>query len=250
MSQSILQIPPPQPGLRFPYGEDPNQFAELRLPRGAGPHPVAIFIHGGYWRAAYDLTHAGHLCLALNAAGHATWSLEYRRIGQPGAGFPGTMDDVLQGARYLRQVADRHKLDLERIVAAGHSAGGQLALWLAAQKDVQLRGVVALAAVTDLRHAFALRLGDGVTSQLLGGSPADVPERYAVASPMELLPISVPQRLLHGTVDDVIPFALSERFSMASKNAKLIPLVGAGHFELIDPRSKEWPVVRKNIAEW
>ena len=250
LGQDILKLPPPKANARIPYGKDPLQFGDLWLPSGPGPHPTVVFIHGGYWRNAYTLDHAGHLCAALARAGAAVWSLEYRRIGDPGGGWPGTMDDVLHGAEHLMRLTQRYNLDLQRLVAAGHSAGGQLALWLAAQRALDLRGVIPLAAVSDLRRAFALQLGDGVVRQFLGGSPDQVPQRYAATSPMELLPISVPQRLIHGTADNIVPFDMSQRFVKASHNAKLIPLEGAGHFELIDPRAREWETVRKNILNW
>jgi acetyl esterase/lipase len=250
LSQDILKLPPPKATARIPYGKDPQQFGDLRLPAGSGPHPVVIFIHGGYWRNTYSLDHAGHACAALSHAGAATWSLEYRRIGDPGGGWPGTMDDVLHGAEYIKRLAARYRLDLDRLVAAGHSAGGQLVLWLAAQIAVNLRGVIPLAAVSDLRRAWALQLSNGVVRQLLGGTPDQVPQRYATTSPIELLPISVAQRVVHGTADELVPFDMSERFSKKSLNSKLIPLKGAGHFELIDPRSREWPTVQKNILEW
>src|SRR5260370_17860225 len=96
MSQDILTLPPPKANARIPYGKDPLQFGDLRLPSGAGPHPVVIFIHGGFWRAAYNLDHAGHMCAALSRAGAATWSIEYPRIGDPGGGWPPTLHNVLQ----------------------------------------------------------------------------------------------------------------------------------------------------------
>src|SRR5260221_7053344 len=132
MSQDILTLPPPKANARIPYGADPLQFGDLRLPSSPGPHPTVIFIHGGYWRNAYNLDHAGHLCAALARAGAATWSIEYRRIGDPGGGWPGTFDDVLHGAEHLAKIGQRYNLDLRRLVASGHSAGGQLVLWLAA----------------------------------------------------------------------------------------------------------------------
>lgn len=250
MSQDILQIPPPKADARIPYGRDMYQFGDLRLPAGAGPHPLVIFIHGGFWRSAYDLTHAGHICAALTRAGAITWSIEYRRIGNAGGGWPGTFEDVLHGAEHVRTLRAKYPIDLERAVAAGHSAGGHLALWLAAQRAVDLRGVVPLAAVSDLRRAWTQQLSGGVVAQLLGGTPDRVSSRYAAASPIELLPISVPQRVVHGTNDDIVPYEMSERFAKASHNAKLVPLKGAGHFELIDPRAKEWPAVQKNILDW
>jgi len=250
MSQDILQLPPPKADARIPYGKDPLQFGDLRLPASKGPHPTLIFVHGGFWRAAYNLDHAGRACAALAKVGVATWSLEYRRIGNPGGGWPGTLDDVLHGAEYLTRLAARYNLDLSRLLGAGHSAGGQLILWLAAQRAVDLRGVIPLAAVTDLRRAYAEQLGGGVVAEFMGGSPDRVPQRYGAASPMQLLPISVPQRLIHGTTDNIVPFEMSERFAKASQNAKLIALKGAGHFELIDPRAREWQTVQKTIAGW
>ena len=241
MPQSILALPPRAPGTRIAYGDDPNQFGELHLPAGPGPHPVVIFIHGGFWRAKYDLTHASHLCTAIAESGCAVWSIEYRRVGQSGGGYPGTLDDIRAGAKYLAQISG---LDRTRVVLAGHSAGGQLALWLAAQDTIEVREVTALAAVSDLRRARALNLGDGAVAAFLGGN-----DHESFASPIELLPMRVPQRLLHGTSDDVVPIELSERFARASKNAQLIPLPGAGHLELIDPRSKEWPTVLHHICE-
>ena len=249
MSQDILDLTPPPADARIPYGADPNQFGDLRLPKGKGPHPVVIFIHGGYWRAAYSLSHAGHLCAALTTAGFATWSLEYRRIGQPGGGWPGTMDDVRAGAQHLAKIAARYNLDLRRVSAAGHSAGGQLVLWLAAQRALDLRRVVPLAAVSDLRRAFQLHLSDTVVEKYLGGAPDQVPERYRASSPIELLPLPVKQRILHGTRDRVVPYDMSAAFAAASKNATLIPLEGAGHFDLIDPRAREWPAVARASTE-
>jgi dipeptidyl aminopeptidase/acylaminoacyl peptidase len=250
-AQSILELPPPKADARLAYGTDPNQFGDLRLPPGPGPHPLVIFIHGGFWKAAYDLNHAGHLCAALTAAGAATWNLEYRRLGNPGGGWPGTFEDVLHGAEFATRVlAKKYPIDGTRVVAAGHSAGGHLALWLAARHPIELRAVTPLAGVSDLRRAWALQLSQGIVGKLLGGSPEEVPERYSAASPVELLPIPVPQRLIHGSADDIVPFAMSEQFAAASRNARLTPLAGAGHFDLIDPRSAAWATVRKNVLEW
>jgi len=170
MSSDILTLPAPAPDERVPYGSDPAQFGDLRLPAGSGPHPVAVVIHGGFWRAAYSLEHIGHLCAALTAAGVATWSLEYRRLGQPGGGWPGTLLDVGQGVDTLRAIAPGRPLDLERVLAIGHSAGGHLALWVAARprlpvgsplhapSPLPLRGAVSLAGVADLRRAWELQL--------------------------------------------------------------------------------------------
>jgi len=249
----ILDLTPPPADARIPYGDAPEQFGDFRLPKGAGPYPVAIVIHGGYWRSAYGLEHIGHLCAALTRAGVATWSLEYRRIGDPGGGWPGAGDDVLRGAEYLRMLAQRYPLDLTRVVAVGHSAGGQLALWLAAQHKLPLRGVVSLAGVADLRRGWELGLSRGAVAELLGGSPQEHPERYRQASPMELLPLGVPERLLHGTRDDVVPIEISRRFQAAAAaagdNTRLIELPDAGHFDLIDPRTHAWGSVEAAVLD-
>ncbi len=244
----ILDLPPVPRDARIAYGPETSQFADLRVPHGHGPHPVAIVIHGGYGRAAYNLDHVSHLCGALTEAGVATWRLEYRRLGNAGGGWPGTFDDLRAGAAHLAAIAAAHGLDMSRVTAAGHSAGGQIALWLGAEKAIPLRRVVALAGVADLRLAWQLRLSGGIAARLLGGTPEDVPGRYHAASPTERIPIAVPPYLIHGTADDTVPFEMSARFAKASRNAKLFPLPGAGHFELIGPRSKEWPTVRDSIA--
>ncbi len=257
--RDILERPVPSSGMRIAYGQDAYQFGELRLPEGEGPHPVAICLHGGYWRARYGLSYFGHVCTALTQRGIATWNVEYRRLGNPGGGWPNTLLDVARAADFLRELAPRYNLDLRRVLSIGHSAGGQLALWLAGRHRIPaksdlftadplpLRGAVSLAGVVDLARAAELGLSDGVMRQLLGGSPAEVPARYAAASPIELLPLGVPQALLHGATDDSVPLELSERYTQAATtagdDARLITLPGAGHFELVDPTSAEWPSV-------
>src|ERR1700730_14891444 len=148
-SDDILTLPPPPADARLSYGTDPNQFGDLRLPKTKGPFPVVINIHGGFWRANQSYSHAGHLCAALTAKGLATWNIEYRRVGNPGGGWPGTFEDVRAGYRYISQIAQRYKLDSTKVVVMGHSAGGQLALCLAAHEP-SLRRVGWSARVADL----------------------------------------------------------------------------------------------------
>jgi acetyl esterase/lipase len=259
MSEDILDRPPPAADVRLPYGTDPSQFGELFLPPGTGPHPLVVAIHGGYWRARYDLRHLAHLCVALRRAGLAVWSLEYRRLGQQGGGWPGTFEDVARGAAHVKEIAAAYRLDLHRTITLGHSAGGHLALWLAARRKLPpdnpfratptlpLRGVIGLAAVSDLRLGAELRLSSGVVLELLGGGPQEVPGRYAQASPADLLPLGVAQRLLHGEADDVVPFDMSRRYAALARHwgddAALVAIPQAGHFELIDPDSLAWPTV-------
>ena len=255
----ILEASPPGPVARVPYGPGAHHFGELRLPSGPRPHPVVVAIHGGFWRAKYDLVHLGHLCAALTAEGFVTWSLEFRRIGHDGGAFPGTLEDVARGVDFLRVLESRGDLDLSRVVFLGHSAGGQLALWAGARHrlpatdplrgtaPLRPRGVVALAAVSDLARAHALGLSDRAVESFLGGSPETVPERYRAASPSELQPLGVPQVLIHGTDDDTVPVAMSEEFTERGRSlgddVRQITLAGAGHFEAVDPRSAEWPLV-------
>jgi acetyl esterase/lipase len=253
MLTSNQDVPPASAGTRIAYSSGEIQFGELRVPSGSGPHPVAIVIHGGFWRARYDLTEVGHLCDAVTGQGLATWSLEYRRIGNPGGGWPGTLDDVLTGAAHLKKIAAERSLDLKRVVAMGHSAGGHLVLWLAKQNAIALRGLVALAPVADLRRAWELKLNNTVVADLLGGSPQDLPDRYRSASPVGLVPLGVTQRVVHGANDDIVPLEISRRYVAAAKksgdDSKLIEVAGAGHFELIDPRSSAWPVVKEAVLE-
>lgn len=263
-SEWVLQAPPPGADVRIAYGPDAQQFGELRLPKGKGPHPVVVVIHGGFWRARYDLAHVGHLAADLTSRGFATWSLEYRRVGHAGGGFPGTLRDVGAGVDHLRTIAAQHSLDVSRIVTLGHSAGGHLAAWVAARPRVsdpelttidplKLAGVVSLAGVLDLHHAHSLRLSDGIVEEFLGGTPQQVPQRYAQASPHALLPLGLPQLLLHGTRDQTVPPALSSDYAAKARqladDARYVPLEGADHFELIDPKSKEWPSVVAAVSE-
>ena len=259
--EDIKRLPVPPGGQRFSYGADPLQFGELRLPKGKGPHPVVIVIHGGCWYSEYDLNHLGNFNAHITELGVATWSLEYRRIGNPGGGWPGTFADVAQGADYLRTLARTYPLDLKRVIVVGHSAGGQLALWLAARhrlppnsalydkNPLLIRGVVSLAGITDLGK-FRPNCRDAVT-KLLGGSPEEVAERYQQTSPIELLPLGVEQRLILGAVDGIVPAELGTSYHSAAREkgdrVDLTSIAGAGHFDLIAPQSLAWPTIQKAI---
>jgi acetyl esterase/lipase len=261
----LAALPQPAADHVVAYGEAPQQVAELRVPKREGPHPVVIVIHGGCWQAPWGLDHVRSLAAALTAEGHATWSLEYRRLGDPGGGWPGTLADVAAGADHLQAVAAAHRLDLSRVVAVGYSAGGQLALWLGArprlpkgsplraEAPLPLRGVVSLAGITDLRAAAAGRVCDDAVTQLLGGPPADHEDRVLDTSPIELVPLGLPQRLVCGAIDSIVPNELSIRYAEAARKAgdpvALEVVEGVGHFELVDPASLAWPSVRRAVAE-
>lgn len=251
-SEYILTEAPPKADARVTYGLDTYNFADLRLPQSKGPHPVLMFIHGGYWRAKYDLTHAGHACAALARAGIATWCLEYRRVGNPGGGWPGTFEDITNGFQFLRQIAQNYKLDMKRVAVMGHSAGGQLALALAARQP-SLRGAVSLAGVVDLRRAYELHLSHDAVVEFLGGTPDAVSDHYKEASPIEVPVPKVPQRLIHGVADDVVPIEISRHYRDVKvkwkEDVQLQEIGQAGHFEVIDPKSKAWTTVEQTVKK-
>jgi acetyl esterase/lipase len=260
----ILALGSPAPGLRMHYGHAPLQFGELRVPDGKGSRPIAVVVHGGCWRARYDLTHIGSFSDSLTSEGLATWTLEYRRVGHEGGGWPGTLLDVAAGVDYLREIAKDYPIDLERVVAVGHSAGGQLVLWLATRQGLPessplftssplpLAGVVSLAGVDDLARAVREEVCGDMAAELLGGAPTEVPERYREASPIERLPLGVALHLVSGSRDDIVPPAFAEDFQTAAGRAgdsvTWTVIEGAGHFDLIAPTSSAWPKVRQAIV--
>jgi acetyl esterase/lipase len=260
-SRDILTRPTSPADHRLSYGSNEFQFGELRLPKGAGPHPVAIVIHGGCWMSQYGLSYMGHLSAALAEVGVATWNVEYRRVGNQGGGWPGTFEDVSRAADHLRTIAKTYPLDLNRVIAVGHSAGGHLALWLAARKilpkdspvyspdPLLLRGVVSLAGVTDLRRGGTAC--DASVSQLMGGSATDKAAIYDQASPIELLPLGTPSAIVQGSSDTIIPLAMAQDYADAAKkkgdDAKLVAIEKAGHFEVVDPKSFAWEMVKNEV---
>jgi len=264
---NLLDRTPPGADHRLPYGNLPLQFGDLWLPSGMKRRPLLVFVHGGWWNSAYDLGYASFLCEAMRAQGVAVWSLEYRRVGDNGGGWPGTMRDVAAGMDHVVKLAETFPINTMRVIAAGHSAGGQLAFWLAGRHHVPhesvlatpapnlaLKGAVALAGAIDLKVTielggfFSFSNGDPAVRALMGGSPEDVPERYAAADPGELLPLGVPQILVQGSKDDQIPAALPLRWQQNAKRqgdpveVKIVP--DADHFDLVDPESHAWSVSR------
>jgi acetyl esterase/lipase len=268
MSPDQFKALPSKPAdYRFSYGADANQFGELRVPSGAGPYPVAILIHGGCFKAEYGtLRDLAPIADALKAKGIATWSIEYRRLGQAGSGWPGTYLDVGRGVDYLRSIAVQNHLDLSRVIVVGHSAGGHLAMWVAARSrlpktspifvsdPLTVRGVVDLAGTPDLEALIPAEqrsCGGPVIEQLLGGSPSDVPDHYAQASATRMLPIGVPQALFWGRRDDNVPISIGENYARMAEHsgdsARLVTFAQAGHFELADPFFPTWPTIEKKI---
>ena len=265
--QELSSLPTRPPDRRIPYGTDSSQYGELRVPTGPGPHAVVVLVHGGCFKAAYaQASQLGQIGDALKAKGIATWNIEYRRLGQPGSGWPGTYLDVAHGVDHLRAIASQHKLDLGRVVIVGHSAGGHLAMWAAARSRVPkgsplyvanplpVRGVLDLAGPVDMTAHVREYEGlcqDSVITTLLGGTPSTVPDRYAQASPIALLPLGVPQVIAIGTYEDYVPRELVDAYTTAAVKAgdsvRTLFFPGAGHFEIASASQWTWPRIETAI---
>jgi acetyl esterase/lipase len=246
-TEDILDLPAPKADARVSYGGDRNQVIDLRMPKSHGPHPTAICIHGGFWRARYDFEYFGHACAALTAKGVMTANLEYRRVGNPGGGWPGTFADIRAAYQFVVQNANRYAIDTRRIIVLGHSAGGQLALCLAAHQP-ELTAATSLAGVVNLQRVYQLHLSNDAVVEFLGGTPDEVPDHYREADPMKLS-IKPPQWLVHGAQDDTVPPGLSRDYVKikTKERAHLIMVENAGHFEVVDPRSKAWSEVESVV---
>jgi acetyl esterase/lipase len=259
---------------RHVYGDQPSQFAELRLPEGDGPFPVVVSVHGGFWKNRISLDIMNPLVADLTARGLATWNIEYRRVGEEGGGWPGTFHDVANAADYLREISEKNNLDLRRILVVGHSAGGHIGLWLAARhllpegnvlktsdNPLHIKTVVSLAGVCDLAlmeatHRMRISemrgaVSDNPVHDLLEGTPLEVPERYAFASPIQLLSIGSEQILIHGGCDLNVPIGISQSYYnaalVAGATVELIAIQNAEHFKIINPKSDCWPIIAKAI---
>jgi acetyl esterase/lipase len=215
---------------RHDYGDDPSQFGVLY-----GEGPVAVVLHGGFWKAEYDLTLMDALCEDLARRGWAAWNVEYRRLGN-GGGVPETLEDVSAAIDVLATLP----VDTSRVVTIGHSAGGHLAAWAATRENprVAVTGVVSQAGVLDLARGAELHLSDGVVNRFLKGNPTQI------ASPIERLPLGVPALLTHGGRDDIVPVEISERFARES-GATLIVEPDEDHFGHLDPDNPLWQAVIK-----
>ncbi len=254
-------------GRTYRYGGDRSQRAELHLPRGEGRHPVMVLVHGGSWGARFGMAVMRSLARDLVERGWAVWNIEFRRLGN-GGGWPQTLCDVGQAIDHLADV--QAPLDLSRVTIAGHSSGGQLALWAAAREklppgapgalegpaSVALQQVISLAGVCDMAGAYrrSRAEGGGATGAFMGGSPEQQPERYRLADPMAQVPLSIPALLVHGVQDRTVSVKLSRSYASAALAAgasvDLVEIEGeaGGHRTFIDPHSAGWQAVVARLA--
>ena len=267
--------------LQVEYGSHASQSAELLLPGGSGPHPVVALLHGGFWRLPHDRGLMRPLALHLARSGFAVLNLEYRRLGEAGAGWPGTFMDAVDGVSLVarpmdagRRIADPPDLDPERVAIVGHCSGGHLALWAAAwlcglypaqegAAKLVVRAVVTLSALTDLRAAArdGLDLPDGPVGPsaavaLLGGREDVVDGRYRLGSPLDLVPVGreVAQLLVHGDTDELVPVDQAVRYARTANKAgdhvKVARFPVMGHYDVLEPGHESWPMVLEHLRKY
>ncbi|MFN2555794.1 MAG: alpha/beta hydrolase family protein [Nitriliruptorales bacterium] len=247
------------------FGSDPSQVGDLYLPEvEPPPWPVVILLHGGFWRADYGRDLMTQIAEDLTVRCYAAWVVGFRRLGMKGGGWPGTLDDVAAGVDALVGLAADRSLDLERTATVGHSAGGQLALWVAARRrlpphapgarpTMHPRAAISCSGVLDLARAAEQGVGSGAVVELLGGLPDDAPERYELVSPAARVPIGVPTVVLHGEDDNIVPPSQSRTYAELAISAgdpvQLVELPGIGHFDFLDPASMAWQSVVDRLPE-
>jgi acetyl esterase/lipase len=255
---AYMQQPRHGPDATVAYGPAPSQVAELFLPKGKGPHPVVVLLHGGcFLKELEGFPQTSALAADLAARGYAVWNVEYRKLGEAGAGYPGTFQDVATAIDRLRSEAPKHDLDLGRVVAVGHSAGGHLALWAASRgklpaasplhtaDPLAIGAVVSLAGIGDLKgqgKAFGLPCGDDTIDRLIDTAGRKAP--YADTSPAELLPTGAKVVMVHGVFDSVMPpytgLAYAAKVRQAGDKAEVVAIPDAGHFDLVIPTTRAW----------
>lgn len=244
------------PDARFVYGNSAPQHADLRLPLSAAPpngYPVIVFIHGGAWRSEWSKNYTEAFVEALTQQGFATWDLEFRRIGHRTGGYPGTFEDVADGADHLRVIAEDYPLNLGRVIAVGHSSGGHLALWLAGRhrlpessplcrgEPLALEGVISIAGVNDLELSYTLGDRTDVLTLIGVDSLTSGTQRFSETNPARMLPFGVPQTLMIGDQDSQWRLKMTEQYAAQATavgdTTKVIIVPGANHMDVVDSRT-------------
>jgi acetyl esterase/lipase len=258
-----------KPDARLRYGDQPAQIVDLWLPKGAGPHPVVIMIHGGCWiESVASLNLQDFVSEDLRAHGVAVWNIEYRRLGDAGGGYPGTFEDAAKAIDLLGADAAKYHLSLDHVVAVGHSAGGHLALWAASRRNLEkssplwsahpqrIDTVVAIGELGDLHDdppVVAGGCGADTVAKLVGPPTAAHPNVYADTSPDLMEPSPAREILIHGAVDDIAPPKAGEDYRASALkhggNPKLVIIPGANHFDLVTPETDAWGKIRAVIFE-
>jgi acetyl esterase/lipase len=258
-----LALSGPAPSARIPYGEAPSQYAELFLPAGSGPFPVAVLVHGGCWTSKFGgITQLRNMAGALAARGIAVWNVEYRRSDEAGGGYPGTYQDMHAALELLGAQAGRYRLDLQRLVAVGHSAGGQLVQWMAgrgripagsplhrAQPSLNVPAVVSLGGLADLRNEAALiKSSCGRDTAELAGNPGPGrPDVFVDTNAAELMPNGSRTWLVTGELDTISPPRVAHDYAARARKAgdaaEVVILPGASHYDEVAASSPAWPQV-------
>ena len=251
----IVNFNPLEP-IRLSYGTDSLQFGDLRLPESEDLSPVIMIIHGGCWRSSYNLSLMDSMSHELANVGYATWNIEYRRTEDLGGGWPGTFTDISAALAYINVIAEKYPIDLENIIVTGHSAGGHLALFQGAQSKLSneselkveglpsIKGIVSLAGITDLSSYYSPSGCGSNVKNLMGGLPNEETEKYQEGAPISHLPLGIPQILINGASDNIVPLShIMPYFEKAidlGDPIQLVTIQGAGHFEVITPGSIAW----------
>jgi acetyl esterase/lipase len=243
----VRKSPSRPPDQKISYGKGTQQYAELRLPKGGGPFPVIAILHGGCWTGFAGAEYDAPVATALAEKGYATWNVEYRRAHETGGGWPSTFEDAERGVAALREAASKYPLDLKRVAILGHSAGGQLALYVGSHLKWP---VVSLAGIADMR-AFAKVWNPCTDGELLvmGGTPEDHPDRYAKVDPAELLPLGIPQVLVWGGRDPIVPESLFTGYERQADHMHVLRVPGAGHHDFGMPSGPAWEATLSAISQ-